>query len=107
MVLLSLLGRGEKASKLAVGDGGLGVWVALAEVYPETRVQRCWVHKTANVLDKLLKRLKGQAKSMLHEIWWADTQVRANKVFESFLATYEVKYPKSAGYLKMVLRDWS
>ena len=68
-VLLSLRDRGVKAAKLAVGDGGLGFWSALAEVYPETRAQRCWVHKTANVLDKFPKRLQGAAKSMLHEIW--------------------------------------
>ena len=68
-VLLSLRDRGVKAAKLAVGDGGLGFWSALAEVYPETRAQRCRVHKTANVLDKLPKRIHGEAKSMLHEIW--------------------------------------
>ena len=68
-VLLSLRNRGVKAAKLAVGDGGLGLWSALAEVYPETRAQRCWVHNTVNVLDKLPKRVQGEAKSMLHEIW--------------------------------------
>ena len=81
-VLLSLRNRGVKAAKLAVGDGGLGFWSALAEVYPETRAQRCRVHKTANVLDKLPKRLQGSAKSMLHEIWRADTRARAEKAFE-------------------------
>ena len=60
-VLLSLRDRGVKAAKLAVGDGGLELWSALAEVYPETRAQRCWVHKTANVLDKLPKRVQGEA----------------------------------------------
>ena len=98
-VLLSLRDRGVKAAKLAVGDGGLGFWSALAEVYPETRAQRCWVHKTANVLDKFPKRLQGAAKSMLHEIWQSDTRVNANKAFERFLATYEAKYPKAADCL--------
>ena len=93
-VLLSLRDRGVKAAKLAVGDGGLGFWSALAEVYPETRAQRCWVHKTANVLDKLPKRLQGSAKSMLHEIWRADTRSRAEEAFERFLNTWEVKYPQ-------------
>ena len=95
-VLLSLRDRGVKAAKLAVGDGGLGFWSALAEVYPETRAQRCRVHKTANVLDKLPKRLQGSAKSMLHEIWRADTRARAEKAFERFLATWEAKYPRAA-----------
>ena len=92
-MLLSLRDRGVKAAKLAVGDGGLGYWSALAEVYPETRAQRCRVHKTVNVLDKLPKRLQGSAKSMLHEIWRADTRARAEKAFERFLATWEAKYP--------------
>ena len=98
-VLLSLRDRGVKAAKLAVGDGGLGFWSALAEVYPETRAQRCWVHKTANVLDKLPKRIQGEAKSMLHEIWRADTRSRAEEALERFLATWEVKYPKAADCL--------
>ena len=63
-VLLSLRGRGVKAAKLAVGDGSLGFWSALAEVYPETRAQRCWVHKTANVLDMLPKSVQGEVKQM-------------------------------------------
>ena len=88
-----------EGAKLAVGDGGLGFWSALAEVYPETRAQRCWVHKTANVLDKLPKRLQGSAKSMLHEIWRADTRARAEEAFERFLATWEAKYPRAADCL--------
>ena len=98
-VLLSLRDRGVKAAKLAVGDGGLGFWSALVEVYPQTRAQRCWVHKTANVLDKLPKRVQGEAKSMLHEIWRADTRVRAKEAFERFLATWEAKYPRAADCL--------
>ena len=98
-VLLSLRDRGVKAPKLAVGDGGLGFWSALAEVYPQTRTQRCRVHKTANVLDKLPKRIHGEAKSMLHEIWRADTRARAKEAFGRFLATWEAKYPRAADNL--------
>ncbi len=98
-VLLSLRDRGVKAAKLAVGDGALGFWSALSEVYPETRAQRCWVHKTANVLDKLPKRVQAGAKSMLHEIWQAETRNSADKAMERFCATYEAKYPKAAGCL--------
>ena len=98
-VLLSLRDRGVDAPKLAVGDGALGLWSALAEVYPETRAQRCWVHKTVNVLDKLPKSLQGTAKSMLHEIWQADTRKSADKALVRFVATYEAKYPKAVDCL--------
>jgi len=98
-VLLSLRDRGVKPAKLAVGDGALGFWSALAEVYPETRAQRCWVHKTANVLDKLPKRLQAGAKSMLHEVWQADTRKSADKALDRFCATYEAKYPKAVDCL--------
>ena len=76
---MSLRDRGVKAAKLAVGDGGLGLWSALAGVYPETRAQRCWVHKTANVLDKLPKRVQGEAKSMLHEMAPTSARVRRGR----------------------------
>jgi putative transposase len=78
--------------KLAVGDGALGFWKALAEVFPTTKEQRCWVHKTANVLDKLPKNKQAKAKSMIHEIWMADTREAANKAFDAFLQTYQAKY---------------
>jgi putative transposase len=78
--------------KLAVGDGALGFWKALAEVFPTTKEQRCWVHKTANVLDKLPKAKQAKAKSMIHEIWMADTRENANKAFDAFLETYQAKY---------------
>ncbi len=98
-VLLGLRERGVKAAKLAVGDGGLGLWSALAEVYPETRAQRCWVHKTANVLDKLPKSAQREARPMLYEMWRAETREHAEKAFERFLATWEAKYPKAAACL--------
>jgi transposase-like protein len=81
--------------KVAVGDGGLGFWKALAQVYPMTREQRCWVHKTANVLDKLPKSLQPRAKEMLHAIWQAATRKDADQAFDLFVATFEAKYPKA------------
>src|SRR5690606_2231346 len=81
--------------QLATGDGALGFWKALPHVFPKTREQRCWVHKTANVLDKLPKRLQVAAKEKLHQIWMADTRENANQAFDLFLETYEAKYPKA------------
>lgn len=81
--------------KLATGDGALGFWKALPQVYPSTREQRCWVHKTANVLDKLPKRLQPEAKDKIHQIWMAPTKADADKAFDLFVATYEAKYPKA------------
>jgi transposase-like protein len=81
--------------KLATGDGALGFWKALRQVYPQTREQRCWVHKTANVLDKLPKRLQPEAKEKLHQIWMAPTKADADQAFDLFLATYEAKYAKA------------
>ena len=95
-LLLDCKSRGLTVDpKLATGDGALGFWKALREVYPATREQRCTVHKTANVLDKLPKRLQGAAKSKLHDIWQADTKENANKAFDLFLDTYQAKYPKA------------
>ena len=94
-VLLSLKDRGLEAAKLAVGDGAMGFWAALAEVYPTTREQRCWVHKTMNVLDKLPKSLHGNAKPALYEIWQAESREAAEKAFDRFIATYQAKYPKA------------
>jgi putative transposase len=85
--------------KLATGDGALGFWKALPQVYPTTREQRCWVHKTANVLDKLPKRLQPQAKQALHQIWMAETRKDAEGAFGLFLKTYEAKYPKACACL--------
>lgn len=85
--------------KLAVGDGALGFWKALAEVFPTTKEQRCWVHKTANVLDKLPKTKQPKAKSMIHEIWMAETRAAANQAFDAFLETYQVKYANACNCL--------
>jgi transposase-like protein len=95
-VLSDLKCRGVKlAPKLAVGDGALGFWGALEEVFPETRHQRCWMHKTGNVLNYLPKAAQPKAKSMLHEIWMAETRADAERAFERFLAAYSAKYPKA------------
>jgi transposase-like protein len=81
--------------KLATGDGALGFWAALAKVYPATRVQRCWVHKTANVLNKLAQGVQKKAKSMLHEIWMAATRAEAEQAFGLFIETFGAKYPQA------------
>jgi transposase-like protein len=95
-LLLDVKARGLKVDpKLATGDGALGFWKALKKVYPKTREQRCWVHKTANILDKLPKRLQPEAKQKLHDIWMADTREHAHEAFDLFVATYKAKYPKA------------
>jgi len=95
-LLLDVKARGLKVDpKLAIGDGALGFWKALPQIYPTTREQRCWVHKTANVLDKLPKRLQPGAKEKIHEIWMASTRADAEQAFDLFLETYEAKYPKA------------
>lgn len=95
-LLLRLWDQGlTVAPELAVGDGALGFWKALAQVFPATRVQRCWVHKTANVLNHLPKSQQPQAKSALHEIYMAETKADAQTAFERFIKTYDAKYPKA------------
>lgn len=95
-LLLEAKGRGLTTSpKVATGDGALGFWAALREVYPETREQRCWVHKTANVLDKMPKSLHEKAKAMVQAIWMAATRKEALKAFDLFVQTFEAKYPKA------------
>jgi putative transposase len=95
-VLLGLKSRGMNAPKLAVGDGALGFWAALEETYPKTGQQRCWMHKTMNVLNCLPKSLQPKAKQSLHDIWQAETRAAADKAFDLFIKTYEPKYPKAA-----------
>lgn len=99
-LLLDLKSRGlAQAPALAIGDGALGFWKALRQVYGETRWQRCWVHKMANVLDKLPKDLQPQAKQRLQAIWMAPDRQRAEMAFDLFIAAYEGKYPKAADCL--------
>ena len=100
-VLLDLKRRGLNIGpKLAVGDGALGFWAALREVYPGCREQRCWVHKTANVLDKMPKSVQGKAKGMLHEMWQAPTKEKALGVYEHFVNSWQEKYPKAVDCLR-------
>lgn len=95
-LLLDLKARGLTIDpKVAIGDGALGFWKALPQVFGTTRAQRCWVHKTANVLNCLPKGLQAKGKEALHEIWMAESRVDAEQAFDLFLATYEAKYPKA------------
>lgn len=100
-VLRDLKARGLKESpKLAVGDGALGFWAALEEEYAGSRHQRCWVHKTANVLDKLPKRVQPHAKKMIHEMYLASTRADALEAYQAFLDHYGAKYPKACECLR-------
>jgi len=98
-VLLDLKSRGMHAPEVAVGDGAMGFWAALDEVYPASRQQRCQVHKTGNVLNAMPKSLQPKAKSALHEIWQAATREDAERAFDQFIVTYEAKYPKATNCL--------
>ena len=96
-LLLDLKRRGlSSGPQLAVGDGALGFWKALDEVWPTTRAQRCWVHKTANVLNKLPNSLHAKAKHALHDIWMAETRKDAEAALDAFIETYGRKYEKAA-----------
>lgn len=100
-VLKDLKVRGLKeAPCLAVGDGDLGFWAALEEEFPTTQQQRCWVHKTANVLDKLPKTIHGGAKQLLHEMYLSPTRTEALKTYDQFIQLYEPKYPKACECLE-------
>jgi transposase-like protein len=100
-VLVDIKRRGlQIPPELAIGDGSLGFWKALSKVYDTTRWQRCWVHKTANILNKLPKSLQTKAKQRLHQIWMADNKAEAEKNFDAFIQTYEAKYPKVTDCLK-------
>ena len=100
-LLLDLKQRGlTTAPKIAVGDGALGFWAALRKIFPETREQRCWVHKTANVLNKMPKSVQPKAKGDLHEIWQAETKENAEKAFNAFFEKYEAKYQQACECLR-------
>lgn len=96
-LLLDLRRRGLSIDpKLVIGDGALGFWAASREVYgEETREQRCWVHKTANILDKMPKSIQSKAKSMIHEMYMAETKKEALKAYDHFVNSFEDKYPKA------------
>lgn len=96
-LLLDLKKRGLNIGpKLATGDGALGFWSALRKAYPGTREQRCWVHKTANILDKLPKGLQERAKEGLHQVWMAESRPEAEAAAETFVQKYAAKYPKAS-----------
>lgn len=99
-VLLKLKSQGMNCPELAVGDGAMGFWAALEEIYPETAQQRCWVHKTANVLNALPKFLQAKGKQAVQEIWMSDTNKNAESAFDLFVKTYEAKYPKATHCLQ-------
>jgi transposase-like protein len=88
--------------ELAVADGALGFWKALPEVWPKTREQRCWVHKTANVLNRLPKSLQGKAKQALQNVWMAETRNDAEAAFDAFADIYRAKYDKA---VECLIRD--
>ena len=99
-LLLDLKRRGlEIAPELAIADGALGFWKAIEEVWPKTRGQRCWVHKTANVLNKLPKSQQSRAKRALHDIWMAETKVGAEAAFDAFIEIHGLKYDKAVACL--------
>ncbi len=99
-MLLDLKRRGlNHAPDLAVGDGALGFWAALREVFGAPCEQRCWFHKTGNVLNAMPKSVQAKAKGHLHDIWQAETKAEANAAFDFFVATYGVKYDKAVAKL--------
>jgi len=99
-LLLDLKRRGLKqAPKLAIGDGALGFWTALREVFATAQEQRCWVHKTMNVLNAMPKSVQAKAKGHLHDIWQAETKATANVAFDFFVETYGVKWDKAVAKL--------
>ena len=103
-MLRDLRDRGMSEPKLVSGDGALGAWAALRDVFPQAREQRCWVHKTANVLDALPKRLQPRAKTLLHEMAEAPARADARAALERFREEFDAKYPKAVAKLD---KDWA
>jgi putative transposase len=102
-LLSSLKERGlTEGPKLAIGDGGLGFWAALREIYPDTKEQRCWVHKTANILDKMPKSVQPKAKEKIHDIYRADTREQALVALNGFVSLYGKKFP---GACECLIKD--
>lgn len=100
-MLQDLKRRGlDMCPSLAIADGGLGFWAALREIYPDTIEQRCWVHKTANILDKMPKSIQSKAKKMIHDMYLADSKKAALSEYDFFIKTFEDKYPSAANCLK-------
>lgn len=100
-VLRNLKARGlTELPELATGDGALGFWAAAAEEFPTTRAQRCWVHKTANILDKMPKGVQGKAKNRIHDMYMAETKAQALQAYKEFLHLYEAKFPAACECLR-------
>jgi len=100
-ILVELRARGpEHPPELVVGDGALGFWRALAEAFPTCKAQRCWMHKSGNVLNCFPRSMQAAVKTDLHQIWMASTKADADKAFDTFVAKYEAKYPKATDCLK-------
>ena len=105
-LLRDLKGQGlKKAPAVAVGDGALGFWAALRDVFPQTRRQRCWVHKTANILDKMPKSIQARAKMLIHEMYMSPTRADALAAYEQFLDAYKAKYPHATDCLEKDFDD--
>jgi putative transposase len=88
-----------------VGDGALGFWAALSEVFPQTKRQRCWVHKTANILDKMPKSIQPKAKSIIYKMYMTATKGDALSAYNHFVDTFSDKYPKAVEYLTKDRQD--
>jgi transposase-like protein len=100
-LLQDLKARGLRhAPAVAVGDGGLGFWAALREQFPSTKEQRCWVHKTANVLDKMPKGVQSKAKKMIHDMYLSEKKEEAEAVYDRFFELYDAKFPKACACLR-------
>lgn len=100
-LLVDLKARGlERGPELAIGDGALGFWKALAKAFPKTRAQRCWVHKTANIMNKLPIAKQDAAKTEIQQIWMAEDRNGARRAIESFVTKYESKYPAAVACLQ-------
>jgi len=100
-LLIDLKSRGlENGPRLCIGDGAIGFWKAIAKAYPDSLWQRCWVHKTANILNKLPKSLQSKAKQKIHEIWHSDGKSEATRLLNDFIQAYEAKYPRAAKCLE-------
>ena len=94
-LLRDLKERGMPSPKLCIGDGNLGFWNAITDIYPSAQHQRCWIHKTANILDKLPKSVQPQAKTMIHDMYRAETEKQARATYQQFIQRYQDKYPKA------------
>ena len=100
-LLQSLYARGlHESPQLAIGDGALGFWKAVSQVYPDTKWQRCWCHKTGNVLNKMPKTVQPKAKQKIQDIWMAETKEEAQKAWVLFIKTYQAKYDKAVNCLE-------